>query len=322
MIKKKYFEKKVNLPYNSLSSFLKKQFKGKVRKVALDIGFSCPNRVGEIRSKGCYWCDPLGSGGGNNPNLWEKKLEEETKKLIEKGYKGSIAYFQAFTNTFADVERLKELYLKALEKEGVLGLAIGTRPDCLSEDILKLLSCLNEKYFIWVEVGMQTKHDKSLEICNRGHNHSQTVKALVELKKLNIKTVVHLIAGLPYENKEMILESFRECALLDPWGVKLHPLHIVKGSTFEKWYYDGKIKLLELNEYANLAVDLIEIVSKDMVIHRLTGERQEEILIAPKWCLQKDKVREEILRILQERNSFQGKMFKEEKGKKANKDLQ
>lgn len=321
MIEKKYFERKDVLPYNSLSSFLKKQFKGKVRKVSLDLGFSCPNRVEKTRSGGCYWCDPFGSGNGSDPKFWEKKLEEETKKLIEKGYRGSIAYFQAFTNTYTDTERLKELYIKALEKEGVLGLAIGTRPDCLSEDILKLLSFLNEKYFLWVEVGMQTNHDKTLEICNRGHNHSQTVKAIVELKKLNIKTVVHLIAGLPYENKEMILDSFKECARLNPWGVKLHPLHIVKGSTFEKWYYDGKIKLLELNDYANLAADLLEIVSEQMVIHRLTGERQEENLVAPKWCLRKDKVREEILRTLKERNSFQGKMFKEKNGEKDNKDM-
>jgi radical SAM protein (TIGR01212 family) len=297
-----------------LSSYLKTAFSGKVRKVSLDVGFSCPNRKGKEREGGCFWCDPQGSGSGNVPELWHKKLEEETDKLIQKNYKGSIAYFQSFTNTYGDLDKLKELYTKALETRGVLGLAIGTRPDCLGDDVLELLAYINKNHFLWVEVGMQTMYDETLEKCNRGHRHSQTVEAINKLKNLGIKTVVHLIIGLPFETKEMMVNSFKECARLNPWGVKLHPLHIVKGSVFEKWFYEGKIKLLELKEYANLTATFLEMVSPEMVIHRLTGERPEGILIAPGWCLEKEKVREEIIKTLEERNSFQGKMFKENYG--------
>ncbi|MCX7831109.1 MAG: TIGR01212 family radical SAM protein, partial [Acidobacteria bacterium] len=222
-----------------------------MRKVSLDAGFSCPNRFGKEREGGCFWCDPKGSGTGSDPQLWQKKLEEETDKLIQKGFKGSIAYFQSFTNTYADFETLKDFFLKALHTKGVLGLAVGTRPDCLNEKIVDFFSDLAKEHFLWIEIGMQTKHDETLELCNRGHNHLQTVEAVETLKKKGIKTVVHLIAGLPYETEEMILESFDECAKLKPWGVKLHPLHIVRESVFEKWFLDGKLKLLELEEYAD-----------------------------------------------------------------------
>jgi len=280
-----------------------------VKKVSLDVGFTCPNRNRD-RSGGCFWCDPLGSGSGNTPEHWEIKLREETKNLIKKGFKGSIAYFQSFTNTYGDYETLKNLYTSALKVDGVVGIAIGTRPDCLDNKILELLSCLNENNFLWVEVGMQTKHDRTLSLCNRGHSHIQTVEAVGKLKERAIKTVLHLIAGLPDETEDMILQSFKECADLRPWGVKLHPLHIVKGSAFEEWLNNGKINLLKLEEYANLAATFIEMMPSDTVIHRITGERNKEILIAPGWCLDKNRVRNEIFKVISERNSFQGKLFK------------
>ncbi len=297
----------------TLSSFLKGFFGGKVRKGSLDVGFTCPNRDGE-RKGGCFWCDPMGSGSGNDPNLWQRKLEDETKKLIEKGFKGSIAYYQSFTNTFGEFQEVKSRLESALKVNGVVGLAVGTRPDCIDEKILDFLSELNKNNFLWVEIGMQTKHNKTLSLCNRGHSHEVTVKTLNQLKKRGIKTVVHLIAGLPKETKEMILESFEECARIKPWGVKLHPLHIIKGSVFEKWFLEGKIKLLEMEEYADLAASFIEMISPETIIHRITGERSEEILLAPKWCLDKNRVRNEILKVLSERKSFQGKMFREYNG--------
>lgn len=302
--------KKEKLYYFSISLFLKKHFNGKVRKVSLDAGFSCPNRRGKEREGGCFWCDPQGSGNGSDPEFWQKILKEETEKLIQKGYKGSIAYFQAFTNTFGELYKLKEFYTKALKTKGVLGLAVGTRPDCLSDEIVELLASLNRENFLWIEIGMQTMHDKTLELCNRGHSHKKTVETVLKLKEKGIRTVLHLIVGLPGETEEMIFASFQECAKLSPWGVKLHPLHIVKGSVFEKWFYEGKIRLLEMKEYANLAASFLEVVSPEMVIHRLTGERPDGILVAPRWCLEKNKVKDEIIKILNKRNSFQGKMFR------------
>ncbi|NMC00208.1 MAG: TIGR01212 family radical SAM protein [Thermoanaerobaculaceae bacterium] len=313
MIELKVNEKN-GLPYYNLSSFLKEHFGGKVRKISIDAGFSCPNRKGKEREGGCFWCDPKGSGSGNDPKLWRQKLEEETKRLLQKGFKGSIAYFQSFSNTYREVKELNEFYRAALEINGVLGLAIGTRADCLNDENIELLSHLSKEKFLWVEIGMQTKNDKTLELCNRGYSHSITVEAVYKLKGKNIKTVLHLIAGLPGETEEIIFESFEECSKLMPWGVKLHPLHIVKGSFFEKWFYDGKIKLLELNQYANIAATFIEMMPPETVIHRITGEREEGILIAPKWCLDKNNVRNEIVKILKERNSFQGKLFKQRYG--------
>lgn len=285
-------------PYYSLSQFFKKEFGGKVKKVSLDAGFSCPHR-NKNREGGCYFCDPFGSGPENDPSKWFEKLSIETSLFLKKGYKGVIAYFQAFSNTYDSIKKLSEMYSKALGVKGVIGLAVGTRPDLISDEIVSLFSELNQKSLIWVELGMQTKFDKTLKLLNRGHTHYDTVKAVDMLKSKNIKIVLHLIAGLPNETKEMMFESFYECARLRPWGVKLHPLHIVKGSVFEKWYYEGKIKLLELEEYVELAANFIKILPPDTVIHRITGERREELLIAPKWCLDKNRVLNEIRKRLE-----------------------
>jgi uncharacterized protein len=285
-------------PFLSLSRFLRDRFGGKIRKVSLDGGFSCPNRNIKERRGGCFWCDPHGSGPGRDPAVWEEHLSGQARKHLNNGYKGVIAYFQAFSNTFGDAAFLNGIYDKALSIEGVEGIAIGTRPDCLSEEIYGLLDELNRKSFLWVEIGMQTKHDKTLALCNRGHDHEATVTAVSELQKRGIKVVLHLIAGLPGESEEMILESFDEAARLKPWGVKLHPLHIVSGSEFEKWYHEDRIKLLSIKEYAALAAALIKKLDKNTVIHRITGERPEGVLIAPEWCRDKNKVRREILNIL------------------------
>lgn len=286
------------LPYLSLSDYLKEKFGGKVKKVSLDAGFSCPNRTKNERKGGCFWCDAYGSGPENQGRDWFERLESETKRLVGKNCKGVIAYFQAFTNTFGDPEKLEEIYKKSLSIDGVVGIAIGTRPDCLDDDVLKILDELNKKTFLWVEIGMQSRHNQTLKLCNRRHSHEDTVVAVEKLKERKTLTVLHLIAGLPEESEEMIIESFKECARLKPWGVKLHPLHIVKGSVFEEWFKEGKIKLLSFDEYVNLAVQFLKIVPPETIIHRITGERAEGILIAPKWCLDKNRVRNEIFRKL------------------------
>lgn len=299
-----------DLPVNTLSRFFREKFGGRVRKVSLDAGFSCPNRNGADRKGGCYWCDPSGSGPAMSGKSWEEVLKREAGRLKDKGCVGAIAYFQAFTNTLGEVSRLEEIYEKALSVEGVIGLAIGTRPDCVSAKAMELLERLNGKTFLWTEIGMQTMHDPTLEICNRGHSHAATMETVDELHRRGIRTVLHLIAGLPGETGEMIQESFQEAARLNPWGLKLHPLHVVRGSEFEKWHSEGRLKLLELSEYAELAVRLIEISAPGTVFHRITGERPEGTLLAPQWCLEKERVRGEIYRILRETGGSQGRLWK------------
>lgn len=285
-----------DLPYNSLSDFLKQKFGGKVRKVSLDAGFSCPNRYGSERKGGCFWCDPYGSGPIGQNKDWFQTLLEEKDKILKNNCVGIIAYFQGYSNTYSDLDTLKNCYEKALSVENVLGIAIGTRPDCLNSEILDYLYNLNRSHFLWVEIGMQTMHNSTLKLCNRRHLHEDTIEAVEQLQKRGILTVLHLIAGLPYESEEMIVDNFKECARLHPWGVKLHPLHIVKGSVFEKWYEENKIELLTMEQYCDLAAKFITILPDDTIIHRITGERPEGMLIAPKWCLNKNQVRNEIIK--------------------------
>ncbi|HNQ78780.1 MAG TPA: TIGR01212 family radical SAM protein [Acidobacteriota bacterium] len=302
------FDPSPDAPINTLSGFFRDHFGGRVRKVSLDAGFSCPNREGADRRGGCHWCDPSGSGPAKSESGWEEVLRAGAAKLSGKGFKGAIAYFQAFTNTLGGTSRLEEVYEKALSVEGVLGLAVGTRPDCLSMETMEILERLNRKTFLWVEIGMQTMHDPTLALCNRGHGHAATVSAFGELHRRGMRTVLHLIAGLPGETGDMIRESFEEAARLDPWGIKLHPLHVVRGSEFEKWHTQGKLRVLGLSEYAELAVRLIEVAAPRTVFHRITGERPEGMLVAPAWCLEKDRVRNEIYRLLHETGGFQGRL--------------
>lgn len=299
------------IPVYTLSRFFREKFGGKVRKVALDAGFSCPNRTGGERRGGCLWCDPHGSGPGPAEAGWEDALRRGTEKLLDRGYRGSIAYFQAFTGTYGETQRLEEAYEKALSVRGVVGIAIGTRPDCLSGETADLLDRLNRKTFLWVEIGMQTMHDTTLALCGRGHGHSATRAAYELLAGRRIKTVLHLIAGLPGETEEMMLGSFEEAAGMKPWGLKLHPLHVVRGSAFEDWFSGGRLKLMELEEYAGLAASLIEMTGSGTVFHRITGERPEGVLLAPAWCLDRDRVRREILEVLRARGGFQGRFARE-----------
>jgi len=295
-------------PVHTLSRYFKDNFGGRVRKIALDAGFSCPNRIGPGREGGCFWCDPSGSGPGGDPGDWESRLKEEASKLLGKGFVGGIAYLQAFTGTFGESAELRKKYEKALAVEGVLGLAVGTRPDCLDPETLGMLEDVGRARFLWVEIGMQTMHDATLLACNRGHSHQATVAAAEELRKRGIKTVLHLIAGLPGESGEMIRRSFGEAVRLDPWGIKLHPFHIVKGSEFGKRFEAGRgPRMMELQEYAELAASLIEMAAPETVFHRLTGERPEGILLAPRWCQDKNLVRKEILARLAASKGFQGR---------------
>ncbi len=298
---------------NWLSHDLKSRFGGRVVKVALDSGGTCPNRDGSLGAGGCSWCDAGGSGpdGPDRRLPWPEALALGARKAMANGCAGVIAYFQAYTSTYVEPAALAEMAERALSVAGVVGLAFGARPDCLNGEMVENIASLSAKKFVWAEVGMQTMHDETLAAMNRGHSHAATAKACEALRERKIRFVLHLIAGLPGETNEMMEASFAEASRLLPWGIKLHPLHVVKGSMLEALHAKGEIRLLELDGYAKLAADMLELMAPSATIHRLTGERPEGILVAPDWCANKRGVIGAIEREMSLRGGRQGLRWKE-----------
>ncbi len=296
--------------YNTLNEELKKEFGGKVMKLSLDGGFTCPNRDGTVGTKGCIFCGEEGSGEFAGSRLVSiKEQVEEQKKLLSKKWDTDkyIIYFQNFTNTYGPIEKLKNLYYEAINIEGVVGLAIATRPDCLDKEVLDLLSKLNKETYLWVELGLQTIHVKSANFIRRGYPLSIYDEAIEELKKRNIKVVTHIILGLPGESKEEMLSTVRYVANTNTWGVKLHSLYIQRDTDLYEYYINNPFSIMSREEYVSLIVDALELLPKDMVIHRLTGDGKKELLHEPKWSLDKLRVLSLIEKKLKVRNSYQGK---------------
>jgi radical SAM protein (TIGR01212 family) len=296
-------------PIHWVSKDLKARFGGPVSKAALEGGITCPNRDGTVGTGGCLWCDPTGSGTDDAvPGEGCKaRLERLAAGAMFRGRRGVIAYFQSFTSTHGlDGPALDARLRQALGVPGVVGVALGTRPDCLGESHLEALSRLNGETFLWVELGMQTAHDSTLRAMNRGHLHEATVGAAAALRGRGIRTVLHLILGLPGETPEMIQGTFREVARLRPWGVKFHPLHVVSGSPMEPLWRRGEIPLLSRGGFASLVADGLEVLPPEVTVHRLTGERAEGVLLAPAWCRDKRRALGAIASELQRRGTWQG----------------
>lgn len=286
-------------PIRWLSGELKGRFGGPVSKVALDAGpGTCPNRDGTLGTGGCAWCDPGGSGpdGPGRGRPWEEALSEAAAEALARGDAGVLAYFQAFSPTHLPPEELARRARRALAVPGVLGLAVASRPDGLTPPVLEALEGLAREAYLWVEVGMQSRHDGTLLACNRGHRHAHTVRAVEALRERRLRCVLHLIAGLPGEGPEEIRGTFAEAARLAPWGVKLHPLHVVRGAPLEATWRGGHLPLLSLEDYAALAADLLETLPGATLVHRLTGERPGGMLLAPDWCRNKRRVLNAIAR--------------------------
>ncbi|HAZ36836.1 MAG TPA: TIGR01212 family radical SAM protein [Clostridiaceae bacterium] len=296
--------------YNSLNYYLRQKFGEKVFKIALDAGFTCPNRDGKISRGGCIFCSERGSGDFAGKNADIVKQFYEVKEVMNKKWKEGkyIGYFQAYTNTYAPVEVLREKYESILSIDDVVGIAIGTRPDCLPDDILDLLSELNEKTFLWVELGLQTANDEKGKILNRGYDSKDYINAVKKLKERGIPVVSHIILGLPSENREDMLKTVEFVAETGTWGIKLHLLYLMKGTPMVKLYNEGKLKFLEMDEYVDLVVDSIERIPKNMVVHRLTGDSPRNLLIGPMWSLKKWEVLNAINKRFIERDTYQGKM--------------
>lgn len=299
--------------YNTLNEELKREFQGKVMKLSLDGGFTCPNRDGTIGTNGCIFCSDEGSGEftGSRFVSIEEQVEQQ-KRLLSKKWKADkyIVYFQNFTNTYASVDKLRKLYYEAIKIEGVVGLAIATRPDCLDDDILDLLSELNKETYLWIELGLQTIHEKSTKFIRRGYELSIYDEAIKNLKARGVKVVTHIIIGLPNETNEDVLKTVEHVAMTNTWGVKIHSLYIQKETDLYYFYVENPFSIRNMEEYIGIVADSIEILPKDMIIHRLTGDGKRSLLYEPQWTLDKLKVLTGIDKELETRNSKQGEKFK------------
>lgn len=308
--------------FYSLNDYLKEKFNEKIYKVSLDGGFTCPNRDGKLSTGGCIFCSENGSGEftGNKIKsvysqideqiyfLRSKFSEKDKTSVKEKKY---IAYFQNFTNTYANVVYLKKIYEEALSHSNIIGLAIATRPDCLEDDILELLTEINKKTFLWIELGLQTLNDDVAKNFNRAYKTKIYEDVTEKLNERNIKFVTHLIIGLPKENEKDYLETALLAVKCKTWGIKIHLMYVIKNTKLEKLYLDGSLRVQEKEEYVNKVIDILENIPSDIVVHRLTGDGDRKTLIAPLWSLKKIDVLNSIQKELKKRSSFQGKNYKE-----------
>jgi len=299
--------------YHSLNYFLREKFGEKVFKISLDAGFSCPNRDGTISHGGCLFCSDRGSGdfAGDRKFSITKQFEDIVNMMSKKWKTGKyIAYFQAYTNTYGEIQVLREKYEEAIAQEGVVALAIATRPDCLGDEVLNLIEEYSHRVYTWVELGLQTQNDESAKIINRGYKLRRFEEALKELNKRDIDVVVHTIFGLPSESKEDMLKTIDYVAHKDIKGIKMHLLHLMEGTPMVELYKDEKLKFLEMDEYIEIITRSICMLPPNMVIHRLTGDAPRELLIGPMWSLKKWEVLNAIDNRLKELDLYQGKTFK------------
>lgn len=291
------------MEYLSFNKYLKDKFGQKVYKISLDGGFTCPNRDGKTGTRGCIFCSKGGSGDfAESREMSITEQIESGKKKVEKKIKSGkyIAYFQAFTNTYAPVEMLRQKYEEAINHPDIVALSIATRPDCLGDDVLRLLDEMNKIKPVFVELGLQTIHQKSAKYIRRGYDLSVYDKAVRDLKKIGVNVVVHVILGLPNESENDMLETVKYVCESGANGIKLQLLHVIDGTDLAKDYEKGLFKTLEFDEYVNLIVKCVKIIPKNIVIHRLTGDGAKKDLIAPLWSADKKRVLNAINKALRE----------------------
>ncbi|MBW4054228.1 MAG: TIGR01212 family radical SAM protein [Proteobacteria bacterium] len=295
--------------YRAFSDELKRLFGCRVQRIAVDAGFTCPNRDGSLDTEGCIFCGGHGSGSyGIRRDLDIAAQLEDGKEVMRRKYKASkfIAYFQSYTNTYASVVQLRELYSAALSVPDMVGLIIATRPDCLPDEILDYLQELSRRTYLWLELGMQSMYDRSLELLNRRHDHNCTVDAVCRAKSRGVRVCTHVILGLPGESRDEMLRMAGELNRLGVDGVKLHLLHVMKGTGLAEMYGRGAVKVMGRDEYAGLVCDFLERLDPRIVIHRLTGDGGHANLVAPLWSLKKFEILNLIDAEMERRGTEQG----------------
>ncbi|MFB1080355.1 TIGR01212 family radical SAM protein [Jeotgalibacillus sp. JSM ZJ347] len=301
-----------NKRYHTWNYHLRNHFGHKVFKVALDGGFDCPNRDGTVAHGGCTFCSAAGSGdfAGNRVDPLEVQFNEIKTRMHRKWKEGKyMAYFQAFTNTHAPVEVLREKYEKVLGFEDVVGLSIATRPDCLPDDVVDYLAELNERTYLWVELGLQTVHESTADMINRAHDFECYKEGVKKLRDRGIRVCSHIINGLPGEDRDMMMETAKAVADLDVQGIKIHLLHLLKGTPMVKQYEKGQLEFMTQEEYVELVCDQLEILPPEMIIHRITGDGPIELMVGPMWSVNKWEVLTGIDRALIDRGSCQGSKY-------------
>ena len=305
-----------NKRYHTLDYYYKNRFSQKVFKVSLNAGFSCPNIDGTKGYGGCIYCSKIGSGefAGNKEDDIIKQFNEIKNMMLKKWPNAKyIGYFQARTNTYAPVEKLKSLYEKILDQENVIGLNIATRPDAISKECLDYLNELNKKTYLTIELGLQTTNEITSKLINRCHSLKCFEDMVIDLRKRNIDVVVHIINGLPYETKNDMLNTVKYLNNLDIQGIKIHMLSILKDTPLEKLYKKEKFHILTKEEYIDIVIDQLELLRPEIVIHRITGDPKIDDLIEPFWLTKKFCVLNDIDKEMVKRNTYQGKLIANKK---------
>ena len=302
-------------PYRDLNTYFRSLFGCRVHKVTVDAGLDCPNRDGTRSTGGCIYCNAKGSGtGAYRQGVSITQQIERSKARIARRFKTNklMAYFQSFSNTYAPVEHLKALYDEALAIKEVVGLAVGTRPDCVDPPVLDLLEGYAENHLVWIEYGLQSAHDQTLARINRGHDLACFERAVSFTRNRKINICAHVILGLPGESRQDMLETADAVSAMGIDGIKLHLLYVVRGTPMETLYRTGRYRCLEQREYAELICDFIERLPETMIIQRLTGDPHPKELVAPAWALQKRETMDLIHTRFRERNTWHGKAFRPE----------
>ncbi|MCX5856070.1 MAG: TIGR01212 family radical SAM protein [Deltaproteobacteria bacterium] len=295
--------------YYDLKSFWRNRFGCRVYKLPIDAGFTCPNRDGTVATGGCIYCDGRGSRlrqAGPLPSVTEQ-IRQGREYYRKHRHAGKfIAYFQTFTNTYGPIDLLRQLYDEALAEEDMIGLSVGTRPDCIPDDVIRLLENNTKQFHVWLELGLQSIHNKTLQVINRGHAAEVFLDAVQRASGKNIHICTHIIVGLPGETREDIIETARVLATLPVHGIKIHALLALKGTRMGDLYGQGKITLMEKDDYVQTVCDILEILPTEMVIQRLTADGYRDIFLAPPWAVNKMDVLNAIDGELDKRDTYQG----------------
>ena len=295
--------------YNAFSDYLRQKFGAKVYKVTLDAGFSCPNRDGTLSNKGCLFCDGSGSFSQTHSNILSIKEQIESEiEFLSKRFKAEkyMSYFQAYSNTYKPVNELEKIYKEALEHPDIVGLSVGTRPDCIDNEKLALLQSFTPDYYTWIEYGLQSANDKTLKKINRGHDYECFLRAYEQTRKYNgINICVHVIINL-FETYDEMMNTAQKVAELEPDGVKIHMLCVLEGTKLEKIYNQGKLNLMSEDEYVNVVCDFLEYLPPKTTIHRLAGNGLRTALVEPRWIGRKLDTMNRVTWELERRNSRQG----------------
>ena len=298
-----------NKRYHTFNYYLKNKYHHKVAKVSLNANFTCPNRDGTKGIGGCIFCSSSGSGdfAGNVKDSLEKQFDD-VSAVLQKKWPGCkyIAYFQANSNTYGPVEKLRDCIEPFINKKDVVAISIATRPDCLEDDILKYLDSVNKRCDLWVELGLQTIHDKTAKLINRGHSYLEFIDGLNKLRQLNINVCVHIINGLPFETHEMMLTTAKEIGKLDIQALKIHMLYVIKNTKLNQMYQNNQFTMLTRDEYIDLVTEQLSYLPENIVIERLTGDGTVDDLVAPDWSIKKVTILNDIDKLMVKKNYVQG----------------